>query len=77
MAQDSIGGLWLHDTKNGHKYMSGQIKIGENLTFDIVVFKNDKGDNDKRPDYRIFKSESRKIQQPDKPKDDFKDDIPF
>lgn len=44
---------------------------------DIVVFKNDKGDNDKRPDYRIFKSEPRQIQQPDKPKDYFKDDIPF
>ena len=77
MAQDSIGGLWLHDAKNGHKYMSGQIKIGENLTLDIVVFKNDKGDNDKRPDYRIFKSEPRQIQQPDKPKDYFNDDIPF
>ena len=56
--QNSIGGLWLHEGKGGSKFMAGEIEV-DGKKVPIIVFKNDKRDNPKRPDYRIFKSEPR------------------
>jgi hypothetical protein len=51
--QQSIGALWERTSKKGQKFLSGKIEgIG-----DVVVFANDKDDNAKKPDWKIFKSE--------------------
>ena len=58
--QISIGALWLKESKNGNKYMSGVIE-SEDLKINkmnIVVFKNSKS-KDSHPDYKIFLSEPR------------------
>lgn len=79
---DSIGALWLKESKKGTKFMSGKIKI-DGVEHDIMVFKNDKGDNPKRPDYRIFPSEPREdsrgaTQSQNRGNDTtFNDDVPF
>lgn len=78
-----IGALWIKEGRKG-KFMSGNVEI-DGVKVDIVVFKNDKGDNPKRPDYSILKSEprgeSKPYVQPGSPADDhrngFDDDIPF
>lgn len=87
MAQESIGGLWIKQGKS-QKFLSGSIKL-DGKEYQIIVFKNDKGDNPKRPDYRIFPSQPRDgspaSPAPQSPKpepahaggDDFSDDIPF
>ena len=69
----SCGGLWLKDGKKG-KYFSGEIEIDEVKTH-ILIFKNDKGDNPKRPDYRIYIPGEESI-SPQK-KESFDDDVPF
>lgn len=53
-------GIWLSDGKNG-KYMSGSLtaKMIEQLyhqggDFKILIFKNDKNDNEKAPQYQMF-----------------------
>jgi len=56
--RDSIGGLWIKQGKNG-EFFSGKITQMNGAELSIVVFKNDKGDNPKRPDYRIYLSEPR------------------
>lgn len=56
--ENKLGALWLKESGKGKKYMSGNIEInGEKIQ--IVVFKNDKGGVETRPDYQIFKSEKR------------------
>lgn len=73
MAKESIGGLWIKTGRDGHKFMSGEINMFDRK-LQIVIFKNDKGDNEKRPDYRIYLSEPRQ----DKPKQNPIDDgAPF
>jgi uncharacterized protein (DUF736 family) len=54
-----IGALWLKETKDGKKYMSGVL---EDLRGDIriAVFKNDRKEKDNHPDYQIVLSEERK-----------------
>ena len=52
---ESIGGLWIKQGKNGKPYMSGKIKIGGN-EYPLVIFGNDKGDNPSRPDYKVYMS---------------------
>ena len=76
--KEAIAALWLKESQKGMKYMSGNFKVPEGAragdTIDIVVFKNDKGDNPKRPDYRVFVSEKREESQSSKSFDD--DDLP-
>lgn len=69
---DAIGALWEKESKKGTRYLSGKVKVG-GQEVEIVVFENDKGDNSKRPDYRIFESEKRG----DAPQKNFKDEVPF
>lgn len=55
---DEIGALWLKE-KNGKKYLTGKIDgIGQ-----IVVFKNDRKNSEKQPDYRILRSQPREQSQ--------------
>ena len=57
--KDSIGALWSKVSKEGKAYFTGIINRADGSMLDIVIFPNDKGDNPKRPDYRIFPSEPR------------------
>ncbi len=54
-----IGALWLKETKDGKKYMSGVLEDirGE---IRIAVFRNDRKEKDNHPDYQIILSEERK-----------------
>ncbi len=54
-----IGALWLKETKDGKKYMSGVL---EDLRGDIriAVFKNDRKEKENHPDYQIVVSEERR-----------------
>ena len=78
--RESIGGLWLKESHKGTKFMSGEIEIN-GVKHSVVVFKNDKGDNERRPDYRIYpsrpKSETGANNPSAPPKQDFEDQIPF
>jgi uncharacterized protein (DUF736 family) len=56
--KESIGALWLKESQRGNRFMSGVIEIDGKKT-DIVIFRNDKGGVEKRPDYRIFESTPR------------------
>lgn len=50
-----ISGLWVQQTKDGRKYMSGS--MGKTR---ILVFKNDKKGNENAPDYRLCIAENRR-----------------
>jgi uncharacterized protein (DUF736 family) len=55
-----IGALWIRETQEGKKFMSGLI---ETLNGDvhIAVFKNDKKEKENQPDYNIVLSEKPKV----------------
>jgi uncharacterized protein (DUF736 family) len=56
--QKDIGAMWNREAKSGLAYMTGSIEIkGER--HEIVVFRNDKGGNDKRPDWKIYPATPR------------------
>jgi uncharacterized protein (DUF736 family) len=57
MSEKSIGALWLKESKNGNKYMSGVIEI-DGKKHEIVIFKNTYK-QEKQPDYKIFASRPR------------------
>ncbi|MCR4342558.1 MAG: DUF736 domain-containing protein [Patescibacteria group bacterium] len=54
-----IGALWIKKSQDGRNYLSGVI---QDLSGDIniAVFKNDKKEADKQPDYNIVLSERSK-----------------
>ena len=56
--QQSIGALWSKTSRGGQNFMSGVIEV-DGTKHEIVIFPNDKGDNPKRPDFRIFPSVRR------------------
>jgi uncharacterized protein (DUF736 family) len=56
---ESIGALWKRvSSKDGSTFLSGKITV-RGVEQEILIFSNDKGDNEKRPDFRIFASEPR------------------
>jgi uncharacterized protein (DUF736 family) len=50
-----IGALWIKTSSKGTEFLTGNVEI-DGVKTEIVVFKNDKGENEKRPDYKIYKS---------------------
>lgn len=57
------GAFWLKDMKDGGKYINGTLTVrGEE--FKVSIFKNDKGGNDKRPDYRLKLAKGQKAEEP-------------
>ncbi len=58
MTNRKIGALWSKKTSDGKEYFSGVISDlrGE---IQIVVFKNDKKENENQPDYDILLSEPK------------------
>lgn len=70
-----IGALWVRETQDGKKFMSGLIET-LNGDVQIAVFKNDKKEKENQPDYNIVLSERSKPQaQPDQAP--APEDIPF
>jgi len=77
MKEKDIGALWVKEGQHG-KYMSGSVEInGEKIR--IVVFKNNYKQEDKYPDYRIYRAKSQQQAQggAQEPVKGFADDIPF
>lgn len=74
MALKYVGALWLKDGKKG-KFMSGKIEL-LGVEQDILIFKNDKGGNERRPDYQIAIQEDEEEQEKPEP-NKFEDDVPF
>ena len=75
--KESIGALWLNESKTGKKYMSGLIEVG-GVKQKIVVFKNDYKQEDRHPDYRIYASTPQSSAAPAEDDDEgFSDDVPF
>ena len=62
MARTKIGALWSKKTSDGKEYFTGVISDlrGE---IQIVVFPNDKKQNDKQPDYNILLSEPKEVEK--------------
>jgi uncharacterized protein (DUF736 family) len=56
--QKDIGAMWNREAKSGLAYMTGSIEI-DGKRHEIVVFRNDKGGNDKRPDWKIYPATPR------------------
>jgi len=54
-----IGALWVRETQDGKKFMSGLIET-LNGDVQIAVFKNDKKEKENQPDYNIVLSERSK-----------------
>jgi len=75
MNDKDYGALWLKESKDGKKYMSGVVGFkGEQVQ--IVVFKNTYKDAENKPDYKIYLSKPRG-KGPAKQEEIFNDDIPF
>lgn len=55
--KQSIGGVWIRESKGGDKYISLQVEVnGQKIN--LVGFKNKyKEDGGKQPDYKLFVSE--------------------
>ena len=64
MPKESIGALWLNETKDGEKFFSGHIN-----NVKVVVFKNRYKDKPTKPDYRVFESTPREAED--------KEQVPF
>ena len=52
MALKKVGVLWKKDSKNNQEYLSGQLDLGALGESKIMVFKNNKKE-DNHPDYTI------------------------
>jgi uncharacterized protein (DUF736 family) len=57
----NLGALWLNESKNGEKYMSGY--LGEAR---LVIFKNKHKEEDKHPDYKVFIAKGKKQEEYEK-----------
>jgi uncharacterized protein (DUF736 family) len=58
MANKKIGALWSKKTGDGKEYFTGVISDLRG-GIQIVVFKNDKKENENQPDYDILLSEPK------------------
>ena len=69
--------VWLKKDKNGKTFLSFKaerdIKEGESIN----LFKNDKGDNPKRPDYRSYEVEEEKEESQEFDTEKVASDVPF
>lgn len=57
MAQDSVGAIWKRTAKSsGKEYLSIVFTHPDGKKSEFIAFVNDKAGNEKRPDYKIYKS---------------------
>jgi len=66
MALKRIGALWIRDGAKG-KFMSGEIEAENGEVISVLIFKNNKGDNPKRPDYQVFVTADDEKETGDRP----------
>jgi uncharacterized protein (DUF736 family) len=60
MTSDSVGAIWKRTGKSsGKEYLSIVFTMPDGRKSEFIAFENDKGGNDKRPDFKIFKSTPR------------------
>lgn len=57
-----IGALWVHESKNGNRFMSGTVMVtipgsATRIETDITIWKNNYKESDKHPDYVIYLSQ--------------------
>jgi uncharacterized protein (DUF736 family) len=52
--EESCGAIWKRKSAKGNEFLS--IKIGDK---EYIAFTNDKGDNPKRPDFKVYPSTPR------------------
>lgn len=57
-------GLWVKKSKSGHNYMSGTLKLDKE--YSIRIFKNERKETDKQPDYTMFYDVKEQQEQPQK-----------
>jgi hypothetical protein len=62
--QESCGAIWARTSKAGKPYLSIVFTAADGRKSEFIAFENDKGDNEKRPDYKIFRSEPRNDNSP-------------
>ena len=53
-----LTGLWMNESRDGKKYMSGTMGGAK-----LLIFKNERKEQDKHPDYYAFIGESVKKQE--------------
>ena len=53
-----IGAMWIRQSSKGLEYMTGNITIDGKL-HEVVVFRNNKDGNEKRPDWKIYPATPR------------------
>ncbi len=57
-----IGALWLKQSRNGIKFLAGEITLA-GVKHKIVIFKNKSKKKDSHPDYEILPGQDRLQQQ--------------
>lgn len=77
MTYENIAAVWLKKDKNGKTYLSLKVERDLKAGESISLFRNDKGGNEKRPDFRAYErvTEAKKVKEV--LVDDVADDIPF
>lgn len=60
--KESVGAIWKRTGKNGKEYLSIVFTRANGEKSEFIAFLNDKGDNEKRPDYKIYHSQPREAQ---------------
>ena len=74
-----IGAIWIRESKDGKKYMSGIIEY-PGVELPIVIFKNEEKKSENSPDYQIIWSQPKKQNAEDQPAAESPindDNIPF
>lgn len=70
-----IGALWSKTSGKGTDFFTGNVEI-DGIKTDIVIFKNDKGDNEKRPDYKIYVSKPKPTEE-ERAIEEYTNETPF
>ena len=58
MDKKDCGAVWQRKSANGVEYMTGFVEIAGSKQ-EIVMYRNKKDGNEKRPDWRIYPSEPK------------------
>jgi hypothetical protein len=76
-----IGALWIRESRDsGKQFFSGQLDLGALGTIHIAIFRNDRRQNDRQPEFNIVLSQPVPPQPPetvDSPVEEPNDNIPF